>query len=306
MKSLISNLVTHDHRDILLERRGAKMFVRHKCPFKHAVRPSHAHWLAPLAKPCPPALRRALEARFVGDRWPTDLETTLVVRPGLGTRPDLPEHDAFFFLNGILPGSGDCPRTLYQTALTSRGIPFASDFQKAFQTFFGGHIPSDDPTVLLFPGAGHPDKTWPLAQFETVSDALRHHHVRPVFVLGPAEQERGITPQDGEIVTPADMQELAMIIRSARCVIGPDCGPLHLAGMHGVPGIALFGPTSPIQWGPIGLNIVTAGLPCSPCTGVTSGDFAPGCPRPLPCMDGISVTLLLERLAACHFIASRS
>ena len=55
---------------------------------------------------------------------------------------------------------------------------------------------------------------------------------------------------------------------------------MHLAGLLGVPGVSIFGPTSSRQWGPTGMHVVQAGLPCAPCAQVTSGDFAPDCPVP--------------------------
>ena len=270
-------------------------------PVHHAVRPAHAPWLAPLAAPCPPDIRRGLEARFAGDIWPPALRGTLVVRPGLAVRPDIAHCDEFLFLQGVVPGRGDNPRALYKEALAGRGIPFADDYRRTFQSFFGSHAPHGQ-NALLFPGAGHPDKAWPMGRLEILAELLRRHDVRPVFVLGPAEQERKVAPAHGDTLRPRDLASLSAAIRAARFVVGPDCGPLHLAGMLGVPGIAVFGPTSPAQWGPDGLTIATANLPCSPCTAVTSGDFAADCPRPLPCLAAISPEAILARLTDLNAI----
>jgi ADP-heptose:LPS heptosyltransferase len=261
----------------------------------HVVPSAHAPWISPLAAPCPPDIRRGLNARFAGREWPETLHDTLVVRPGLATRPDLPDWPGFWFLHGMATGRTASPTILYREALATRGVPFATDFAAAFRAYFGRHEPRGN-TALLFPGAGHADKAWLLRRFETLAEQLRRHGIRPVFVLGPVEREQGIVPGDGDILEPENLEVLAKAIRSARFVVGPDCGPMHLAGMHGVPGVALFGPTAPAQWGPLGLEIVTAGLPCAPCTAMTSGTFAAGCPRPLPCLEGISVEMVWERL----------
>jgi ADP-heptose:LPS heptosyltransferase len=273
-------------------------------PVHFAAPPSHRHWLAPLATPCPPAILRGLGARFEGKTWPEALANTLVVRPGLGLRPDLPDWTHLWFLPGLAPGRDDPPTALYREALAARGIPFATDSPLAFRALFGGHAPTGD-TVLLFPGAGNRDKAWPLPRFERLADVLRDRGLRPVFVMGPAELERGMGPTNAEMLAPADLVELSAAVRSARFVVGPDCGPLHLAGLSGVPGLALFGPTSPRQWAPAGLEVVTAGLPCAPCTAVTSGDFAPACPRPLPCLEGITVEMVLDRLGRAGLIPGR-
>ncbi|OLN26985.1 Lipopolysaccharide heptosyltransferase III [Desulfovibrio sp. DV] len=264
-------------------------------PAHFAVRPSLARFLSPLASPCPPDIRRGLDARFHDNGWPAALNNVLVVRPGLTTRPDVTDTPDFFFLHGVVPGRWDSPGDLYRQGLARRGIAFAEDWRESFQTFFGGSEPTGG-TVLLFPGAGHSDKCWPMDRFEALAGILSNNGCRPVFVLGPVEIERGVAPSVGEILSPANLEALSQALCTARCVVGPDCGPLHLAGMHGVPGVAMFGPTSPGQWGPDGLAVVTAGLPCSPCTGMTSGEFAGDCLRPLPCLSGITVEAVWERV----------
>ncbi len=262
-----------------------------------AVRPSLAGYLAPLGAPCPPPLRRTLDLRFSASVWPKELDDALVVRPGLAARPDLPASDRFLFLPGVVPGSLASPRELYRKALEAHGISWAEDWREAFQAYFGGHAPTTD-DVLLFPGAGHPDKCWPLDRLAALGQGLVERGLRPVYVLGPAEQERGLAPAGSGIVMPETVEELSRALRAARAVVGPDCGPLHLAGLHGVPGVAIFGPTSPRQWGPVGLDVVTAGMACAPCAAVTSGNFAAACPRPLPCLADVSHEIVLERLVA--------
>lgn len=261
-----------------------------------AVRPAHAPWLLPWAEPCPPALRQALDARFAGETWPRELDGVLVVRPGLGVRPEVANSPWFWFLRGIMDGRSESPRTLYRNALASRGIPWLPTAPSAlFQQHFGGHAPVGQ-TALLFPGAGHPDKSWLLPNLEALAGEIAKRGITPVFILGPAEEERGIRPA-GTCLRPDSLEALGRALCAARFVVGPDCGPLHLAAMHGVPGLALFGPTSARQWGPPGLSIMTAGRACSPCVAITSGPFAPSCPRPLPCLADIGVADVLAALA---------
>lgn len=265
-------------------------------PIVAAVRPAHSLWMAPLAGPCPPELRRALDARFAGTIWPEALEGVLVVRPGLAKRPDVPDSPWFWFLRGLREGSVASPRELYADALAAHGVPSLDDPAALFREHFGGHAP-DGRTALLFPGAGHPDKAWPLAKLEALARALAGRGLKPRFVLGPAETERETAPRTGDCLVPENLAALSAAIRAARFVVGPDCGPMHLAALHGVPGVVLFGPTSPRQWGPPGLRVVTAARPCAPCVALTSGSFAPDCPRPLPCLDAIRVEDVLQALA---------
>jgi ADP-heptose:LPS heptosyltransferase len=196
-------------------------------------------------------------------------------------------------LRGVSPAPGwlEGFRRLFASGRASRGA--SPGFSQAAVT--GGPeamTGAAGSTVLLFPGAGHPLKQWPLVQFFQLADMLNDHGLEPLFVLGPAELERGLIPAGRPHAAPANLGELTALLLGARAAIGPDTGPMHMAGMLGVPGVALFGPTDPAVWGPIGIRCIRLGLPCSPCTtACTDLD----CPRPL-CMEGFSPELVLEEL----------
>jgi hypothetical protein len=304
------------------------------------TRPGHAPFFAALgAAPCPSLLCRELDALYGAPGWPVALADTLVVRPGLFRRPDVPDDPRFLFLPGVAPGRFDPPRDLYREALAGLGIPWRDDWLAVFRDRLGGRRPSaaalgrataiashapngligaiglsdpastvgpadpagavgtagmagmeqGPPAVLLFPGAGHVKKTWPMTHFLRLAGMLAKSGFEPVFVLGPAELERGVACGPWPRLAPENLMDLMAAMRQARAVLGADCGPMHLAGLLGVPGVSVFGPTSPRQWGPVGMAVVTADMPCSPCVTVTSGEFAPECPVPPPCLADVSV-----------------
>lgn len=152
-----------------------------------------------------------------------------------------------------------------------------ANWHDTWQTLFGGWNGADSRTVVLVAGAGHRAKQWPPRRFAAVAGALLRAGYNPLYVLGPAELERGLDqnalmpegyPERGEIpmVTPADHDELAHLLRRARLVIGNDSGPLHLAALHGVPVLALFGPAPPATWRPHGAATLTSPLECAPCS----------------------------------------
>ena len=73
------------------------------------------------------------------------------------------------------------------------------------------------------------------------------------WVLGPAEEDRGLALPEGETAQrPQSLDELSALLRAARLVVGNDSGPVHLAALHGVPTLAIFGPTDPRAWRPLG------------------------------------------------------
>ena len=150
-------------------------------------------------------------------------------------------------------------------------------WQSAWQALFGGWgkpalggmsragSKSDGPQsveIALVPGAGHRKKQWPLPCFEEVASALQKRGFSPVFLFGPAEEERGLRLSEeaqavfrAECPTPA--QTLGQRLLQMRLIIACDGGPAHLAAMHGVPGLVLFGPTSPAVWAPPGLKVIS-------------------------------------------------
>ena len=87
------------------------------------------------------------------------------------------------------------------------------------------------PEVVVHPSSGSPKKIWPYF------DELISRLANSCFPL-----------VEGRFT----LTEVSQRIRYCRAYIGNDSGITHLAGYLGVPTIALFGPTNPRTWGPIG------------------------------------------------------
>lgn len=103
--------------------------------------------------------------------------------------------------------------------------------------------------VVLVPGAGRPDKQWPLERFGEIARRLGDRRV--IAAWGPSEEP--LAAAIGCDLAPAtDLRELAYLLQHARLVIAGDTGPLHLAAALGTPVVALFGPTDPRRNGPYG------------------------------------------------------
>jgi ADP-heptose:LPS heptosyltransferase len=60
------------------------------------------------------------------------------------------------------------------------------------------------------------------------------------------------------------LAELAALLSLVRATVGNDSGPTHLAAVVGCPTVAVFGPTDPMLWAPVGPHVrVVAGRPGS-------------------------------------------
>ncbi len=230
---------------------------------------SRLPWLEPFGvRSCSKSLHRGVEALFAREAWPGELRTARIYWFVLNALPPVGRHPGLCWLQGLRAGQPGLVRDSYTRRLLELGIPFKDQWLRVWRATFSRQAKTNAAvkTALLFPGAGHPAKQWPLVQFFKLSDWLARKGFAPCFVLGPAEVERGMNTGSFLTTRPASLSALQDILCTADLVVGNDSGPMHLAGMLGVPGVVLFGPADPLQWAPLGLRALSAKLPCSPCT----------------------------------------
>jgi len=113
--------------------------------------------------------------------------------------------------------------------------------------------------VVLQPGAGSTAKVWP--GFAALARQLRADGFPLVALAGPADGpvvqallEVGALEED-RLVRDWPLPEIAALLSLARAVVGNDSGPTHLAAAVGCPTVALFGPTDPAVWAPLGAHV---------------------------------------------------
>ena len=122
--------------------------------------------------------------------------------------------------------------------------------------------------VVLHPGAGADEKCWPRERFVSLAGKVRGAGREVEVIFGDVERERwsaGERDEFGEvakIVMPETLVELYLALARASAVVGNDSGSVHLAGIMGMPTVALFGPTDPAVWQPLGPRVrVVQGMP---------------------------------------------
>ena len=110
--------------------------------------------------------------------------------------------------------------------------------------------------ALLLPGSGGLRKCWPASCFRKLGLALVALGQQVVVALGPAELDRGPFPaafQGLRVLEGPSLTDLASLAAEASVVIGNDAGTTHLAAAVGASRVvALFGPTDPRRWRPLG------------------------------------------------------
>jgi ADP-heptose:LPS heptosyltransferase len=111
--------------------------------------------------------------------------------------------------------------------------------------------------VVIHPGAAHPSRRWPAERFAAVARwALAEGH--DVVVTGSREElvlARDVArsarlPETAVLAGRTDLPSLSALVAQARLVVCGDTGVAHLASAHGTPSVVLFGPVSPVEWGP--------------------------------------------------------
>ncbi|MGH7443120.1 MAG: glycosyltransferase family 9 protein, partial [bacterium] len=107
-------------------------------------------------------------------------------------------------------------------------------------------------SVLLFPGAGKPEKRWPLERFLSLARRLTRSGRRVLLLTAPGEesldaQAASVGARWGSI---ADLKVLGALSRLTGEAIGNDSGPRHIAAAGGARTLTIFGPESLREWHP--------------------------------------------------------
>jgi heptosyltransferase-3 len=112
--------------------------------------------------------------------------------------------------------------------------------------------------VVIHPGSGGQNKCWYLGNFLSVAKALRTREVEVLFLLGPAEVER-LRPSEkmclhsvARCAAHRSLPEVIGLLSGADAFVGNDSGITHLAAGLGLRTVALFGPTDPAVYRPLG------------------------------------------------------
>jgi len=122
--------------------------------------------------------------------------------------------------------------------------------------------------VVIHPGSGSAHKCVAPEILASVVIAVHASGAIPVILEGPADREPVERLLQSCLNTPIVLKDLdlfivAGVLAQAQLFIGQDSGITHMAGLIGMPTIALFGPTDPARWAPRGTHVtVVQGAPC--------------------------------------------
>jgi ADP-heptose:LPS heptosyltransferase len=119
-------------------------------------------------------------------------------------------------------------------------------------------IDSSEKLVVIQPGSGSLQKCWHLDNFLAIAKELGSRSRRVVFLLGPTEMDRFSKAAIKKIsgvamcLTDLSLTQVLGILSCADAFVGNDSGITHLAAGLGIKTVAVFGPTNPDVYKPIG------------------------------------------------------
>ena len=136
--------------------------------------------------------------------------------------------------------AGEPPDLRFSPAETAAAAPLLASLPPGF--------------VAVHPGSGSPRKNWPAPRFLELARRLAGPHPW-LLVSGPAEEQL-VLEAAGAVVAPSlPPRVLGALLSRAGLFVGNDAGVTHLAAAAGAPTLALFGPTSPALWSPVGRRV---------------------------------------------------
>lgn len=202
------------------------------------------------------------------------------------------------------PEQGRHSTRLYLDVLRPLGLPDDLDPRPRLSL---ARTPHAGLRIGVAPGASHPTKEWPAEHFNALLAGLSRAHPQAELHLvgGPAERPlleglRAAAPRIAPVdTTPFDVWALTQHLAGLDLLISVDTGPAHVAAALGVPTLVLFGPTSPVRWGPQGPphRALSLGLDCAPCSN-TGGARCPRPDRALACLKDLAPEQVLAEAAA--------
>jgi ADP-heptose:LPS heptosyltransferase len=113
--------------------------------------------------------------------------------------------------------------------------------------------------IICHLSAGRPKKEWAVRHWAAFHRVATPAGYQLAFTTGKgaraqslANELRTLAPDASVLAPTTDLATFLAVLKRAEVFISGDTGPLHFAAGLGVPVIALFGPTSAAQWGPVG------------------------------------------------------
>ncbi len=144
-----------------------------------------------------------------------------------------------------------------------------------------------EPMLVTLQGNAAEDKrSWPVRRVEELLLLGKKHNIRFLCM------DKGVTGSNVTNISHLGIREKAAAIAASDLFVGPDSGPMHLAGALSVPSIVLFGSTPPearINHYPTHQAITNTTLGCLGC-------WYQECNYKFKCMSTITAEMVMNKI----------
>lgn len=235
---------------------------------------------------------------------------------GAGERVGFATEGRSFLLTRRVPYRHDQHEVQnFLDVLRADGVPVVDDHLEAWLTakeeqfaenfFRDSGVGTDETLIGIHPFAANPPRAWHLDNFIELANRLQSEmKCRTVFFGGPRDGEaiaqlmREVHPTPIVAIGGTTIRQSMALLKRLKFLVCNDSGIMHLAASLQVPLVALFGPQSPVKFGPWGekCTVVHSLFPCSPCRQKFFSECKPS-PRGKPeCLESISVEQVFRAL----------
>lgn len=168
-------------------------------------------------------------------------------------------------LNVVQAAAGDALQTFVAHLADGADAflePLDEDIAEAAQRLrtAGVELADRSRLVVVHPGSGGRHKCYPIERYAQLLRLLEERGMQPVMMLGPAEVDRwgeqvGRLVRQAKMIIDPPVEMVVALARLAAAYVGNDSGPTHVAAAAGAATLALFGPTDPVIWKPLGPRV---------------------------------------------------
>jgi heptosyltransferase II len=182
------------------------------------------------------------------------------------------QHRGLGLTHRVIPNPGQHETELYLSTLAEIGIAheqrfpeFAVPDELVAQIRERVPLNRERPLVVIHPGgAVNPgvamlEKRWPATNFGELARLLAQEAGATIVLVGSESDRNAVATVREFAKAPVvdlcgqlSLAELAALTKQAALYVGNDSGTSHLASAVGTPVVAIFGPTSPRKYAPLG------------------------------------------------------
>jgi heptosyltransferase-2 len=170
-------------------------------------------------------------------------------------------------------------------------------------------VPAGERLVAIHPFAANPRRGWCLEDFANLAARIRDKGFTPLLLGAPGDRSRidaartlfGAAVVD--LVGKCSLRVTIALLKRCSLFVGNDSGIMHLAAAAGIPLVALFGPQSPVKFGPWSQRsaVIYKKFACSPCRQKFFTECEPSLRQRPACLEAITVDeVFAEGMALLH------